>query len=84
MTDKTREYLQDPEQLLTVADIAAHIGAHEATVRGWIKHGELRASKFGTRIGYRVRRADYNAFLRRRALTAVITHHLRPRHAGND
>ena len=42
---------RDPEQLLTVADIASHIGAHEQTVRLWIKRGELPASTFGTRIG---------------------------------
>jgi hypothetical protein len=27
----------DPDQLLTVVDVAAHIGTHESTVRGWIK-----------------------------------------------
>jgi excisionase family DNA binding protein len=66
----------DPEQLLTVADIAGHIGAHEQTVRLWIKRGELPASKFGTRIGYRIRHSDYEAFLRRKTLTSTITHQL--------
>jgi excisionase family DNA binding protein len=61
---------------LTVADIAAHIGAHEATVRGWIRQGLLPASKFSTRIGYRIRRADYDDFLLRRRLTTAITRHL--------
>ena len=32
------------DQLLTVADVAGRIGAHEQTVRGWIKSGELRAA----------------------------------------
>jgi excisionase family DNA binding protein len=66
----------DPNQLLTVADIAAHIGAHESTVRGWIRQGELKASKFGTRIGYRIRRADYDDFILRRTLTNAIARHL--------
>ncbi len=64
------------DQLLTVADIAGHIGAHEQTVRGWIHRGELRASKFGTRIGWRIRRADYDEFLRRRQLTGAIARQL--------
>jgi excisionase family DNA binding protein len=66
----------DPDQLLTVADIASHIGAPEVSVRGWIRQGELKASKFGTRIGYRVRRADYDDFLLLRRLTAAITRQL--------
>lgn len=49
------------------------IGAHESTVRHWIHTGQLTASKFGTRIGYRIKRADYDAFLDRRTLTSVIT-----------
>jgi excisionase family DNA binding protein len=64
------------DQLLTVADIAGHIGAHEQTVRGWIRGGALKASKFGTRIGYRIRRGDYDAFLRRRQLTGAIARQL--------
>ena len=64
------------DQLLTVADIAGHIGAHEQTVRSWIHGGELKASKFGTRIGWRIRRADYDDFLRRRQLTGAIARQL--------
>jgi excisionase family DNA binding protein len=70
------EQARDPEQLLTVADTASHIGAHEQTVRLWIKRGELKASKFGTRIGYRIRRADYDAFLARRSMTSTICRNL--------
>jgi hypothetical protein len=44
-------------------------------VRGWIRQGLLPASKFSTRIGYRIRRADYDDFLLRR-LTTAITRHL--------
>ena len=52
--------------MLTVADIAGRIGAHEQTVRGWIKNGELKGHKVGTRIGYRIRLGDYENFLSRR------------------
>ncbi len=57
---------------MTVADIASHIGAHEQTVRLWIKRGELQASKFGTRIGYRIKQSDYDDFLTRRTLTSAV------------
>ena len=68
--------VQRADQLLTVADVAGRIGAHEQTVRSWIKTGELKAARFGTRIGYRIRLGDYEDFLRRRALTRVIAAHL--------
>ena len=74
MTSPPRTDRDDP--LLTVADIAGHIGAHEQTVRGWIHSGELKAGKFGTRIGYGIRRADFDAFLRRRQLTGAIARQL--------
>ena len=70
MTSQTRTERDD--QLLTVADIAGHIGIHEQTVRGWLHNGELRASKFGTGIGWRIRRGDFDEFLRRRQLTGTI------------
>jgi excisionase family DNA binding protein len=47
---------QCADQLLTVADVCGRIGVHEQTVRGWIKSGELKAAKFGSRIGYRINR----------------------------
>ena len=74
MTDHINR--SDPDQLLTVADVAAHIGAHESTIRHWIKLGDLKAARFGTRLGYRIRRGDYDDFLRRRSLTSVIARHL--------
>ena len=64
--------VQRADQLLTVADVAGRIGAHEQTVRSWIKTGELKAARFGTRIGYRIKRSDYEDFLRRRTLTRAI------------
>ena len=68
--------MQRADQLLTVADVAGRIGAHEQTVRHWIKTGELKAARFGTRIGYRIKRSDYEDFLRRRTLTGAIAAHL--------
>ena len=63
---------QRADQLLTVADVAGRIGAHEQTVRGWIKAGE-KAHTFGSRIGYRIRLGDYEDFLSRRATTGAIS-----------
>jgi excisionase family DNA binding protein len=67
---------QDDDQFLTVADVAGHIGASEQTVRGWIRSGELKGLKFGTRIDYRIRRGDYEDFLRRCTLTGAIARQL--------
>ena len=64
---------QRVDQLLTVADVCGRIGVHEQTVRGWIRTGELKAHKFGSRIGYRIRLADYEDFLRRRSTTGAIS-----------
>src|SRR5215213_8473541 len=67
---------QRADQLLTVADVAGRIGAHEQTVCGWITTGELKVARFGTRIGYRIRLGDYEDFLHRRTLTGAIAAHL--------
>jgi hypothetical protein len=49
------------------------VGAHQQTVRHWIKTRELRASKFGTRFGYRIRLGEDEDFLSRRATTGAIS-----------
>jgi hypothetical protein len=41
-------------------------------VRGWIKSGEIKGLRFGTRIGYCIRLGDDEAFLSRRTLTGAI------------
>jgi excisionase family DNA binding protein len=64
------------DQLLTVADIAGIIGCHEDTVRGWINAGHLPAAKYGTRIGWRIQRCDFEAFHHQRTLTSAITRQL--------
>jgi hypothetical protein len=77
--------MQRTDELLTVADIAGIIGAHEQTVRGWITTGERKPPRFGSRIGYRIRLGDYEAFLRRRTLTgAIATQLLRGAAAAPD
>jgi excisionase family DNA binding protein len=76
MTPSRSADMRRADQLLTVASVARRTGAHEQTVRSWIKTGELKAARFGTRIGYRIKRSDYEDFLRRRTLTGAITAHL--------
>ena len=49
------------------------VGAHQQTVRHWIKTLELRASKFGTRFGHRIRLGEDEDFLSRRATTGAIS-----------
>jgi excisionase family DNA binding protein len=57
----------DPDELLTVEQVAHLLKVIPDTVRGWIQSGTLRASRpgNGTRPGrtYRVRRADLDAFV---------------------
>lgn len=64
------------EPVLTVADIAGHLGATEPTVREWIKRGELQAIKFGSQMGYRIKQSEYDAFLARRTLASAISRQL--------
>jgi hypothetical protein len=64
------------ERAVTVADVAGRSGAHEQTVRGGITSGERKAARFGSRIGYRIRLGDDEAFLSRRTLTGAIATHL--------
>lgn len=66
----------ESEQLLTVADVAGIVGCHEETVRHWIHSGELPAARYGTRIGWRIKRGDFMAFHQRRTLTGAITRQL--------
>ncbi len=53
-----------PKQWLTVEEIAEELGVHPETVRIWIRERELPAVKL--RRTYRVKREDYEEFLRRR------------------
>ena len=69
--------IDDPmDQLLTVDDVAGHIGVHVSTVRGWITSGQLAAFNFRSKAGYRIRRRDLEAFLHRRRVTGAIARQL--------
>lgn len=54
----------DPDELLTVRQVAERLGVGEVTVRRWIAAGKLPAGNVGTapRRLYRVRLADLLAY----------------------
>jgi excisionase family DNA binding protein len=52
----------NPNELLTVPEIAKELKYTEATVRTWIKQGKLRAIR-ATGREYRVRRSDLDAMI---------------------
>lgn len=49
----------------TVKEVADHLLVSEATVRNWIKDGDLRAIELGK--GWRISDSDLNAFLLKHA-----------------
>ena len=53
------------DQYQTVKEVADRLMVGEATVRNWIKDGELRAIDIGK--GWRIADSDLNAFLRKHA-----------------
>lgn len=52
---------------MTVPDVASAVGVTEATVRVWLRSGELAGVRYHSPVGWRVARADLLAFLERRA-----------------
>lgn len=50
--------------LLTVREVAAYLKVQEATVRNWIRDGDIRAIKFGR--AWRVREDDLMKFVEHR------------------
>lgn len=56
--------LEDNEEVLTVKEIAKQLRVAEKTVRNWIASGDLAAFDLGR--GYRIKRSDYDDFLRNR------------------
>ncbi len=51
---------------LTVEFVKNDLDVHVATVRRWIKSGELPAVKMGNKAGYRIWSEDYDRFLAER------------------
>ena len=54
------------DRWLTVQDVVDRLGAHEETVRRWIRSGKLKASlPGGNRLGYRIRESELARFMER-------------------
>jgi excisionase family DNA binding protein len=51
----------EPEELLTVAEIAASLKMNQQSIRNWIDSGYLPAIRIGRRV--RVKRSDFDALL---------------------
>lgn len=52
--------MAEPEELLTVRDVAERLRVDDTTVRGWIKQGTLEAITLphrGTRKAYRIKKS---------------------------
>lgn len=55
------------DQWMTTAQVAELFQVTEETIRRWIRAGELPVLDLGARKGgYRIRRADIDAFIRQR------------------
>lgn len=57
------------DEWLTVEEVAKHLKMDEETVRKWIRRRQLKAYKFGR--DYRIRREDFETFIRERAVDFV-------------
>ena len=52
---------REPDEFMTVAEIAAILKLNQQTIRNWIDAGKLPALHIGRRV--RVRRADFDALI---------------------
>ena len=59
--------------LLTTEDVARELQVTAATVRAWIRAGDLAAIALSNKAGYRVLRSDLDAFLNARRGTLAGT-----------
>lgn len=58
---------QDQAAWFTVQEVAELLKVNEETVRRWVRRGELPVLQLGRgRAGYRIRRADVDAFTEQR------------------
>ena len=53
--------MPEPDDFMTVAEIAAILKLNQQTIRNWIDEGKLPALHIGRRV--RVRRADFDALI---------------------
>lgn len=59
--------MSTPRDWYTVRQVATELQVNEETVRRWIRRKELPAVALGgTKAGYRIPRADLEAFVRQR------------------
>jgi excisionase family DNA binding protein len=54
------------DKYVTIAEVCEELKIHPQTVRRWIKQDGLPAIQIGGRTGYRIRRADLEAFIESR------------------
>ena len=55
--------MESLDAILTVDDVAVLARVTRTAVLDAIRRGDLRAKKFGNRHGYRIRMADYQAWI---------------------
>lgn len=56
--------MPDPEELLTVAEIAVILKLHEQTARKWVREGKIPSIYMGSRqAGYRVKRSTVDRII---------------------
>ena len=55
----------EPEEFLTVAEVAATLKLNQQTVRNWIDQGSLPALRVGRRV--RIKRSDFERISRKRS-----------------
>jgi excisionase family DNA binding protein len=58
--------MTQPDEWLSVEEVAKNLKMDEETVRKWIRRRQLKAYKFGR--DYRIRREDFETFVRERAV----------------
>jgi excisionase family DNA binding protein len=66
---------QNPDEFLTVAEVASTLKLNQQTVRNWIDQGSLPAFRVGRRV--RIRRSDFQ-----RILDESYSGSIRPASAG--
>ena len=53
------------DELMTVAQVAARVKVNPETVRRWLRSGQLRGTLLDDRAGWRIPKAEVDAFLAR-------------------